>query len=554
MASSTSLVGTVLDGKYRVSRLLGRGGMGEVYAGTHLQLERPVAIKVLHGDLVADDSFVQRFQREARTAARLEHPNAVHVYDFGAIAEGSAYIVMEFIEGVTLREVMRRNRHFPLAAVLDLMRQACGAVGAAHARGIVHRDLKPENMMVRADETGRPVLKVVDFGLAKILENQTSQLTNKSELIGTPKYMAPEQFSGDRIDERVDVYALGCIVFELLAGRTPYEGTFIEVVGKHVYAEPPAFATLGVTVPPEVEAVVRRALAKDPTARTPSAAELARDLERAIGPDPSALVAEQITVPLPKTIPGLEAGALSDLATNADARLDPLATRATDAFGSEPDLRTRYADRDEVDEATRLRGGDPPTVVVPKDVPELDPHTRALRPARPTVLDLDPVVPQPPARPSWPALVAAGLAGAVLVGGGAYWLARPAADTPAPATQQLVVPPPPVPEAGTKPETVPEPEAKSEAAAEPAPKPAPRPGRQPATRGAGANAAPEAPETPEPPTAAEVPPPPDMGPNVPPAERVRRLKRWAREVERQRLQREAEQQRQRRLRRRYQQP
>src|SRR6185369_860769 len=197
-------------------------------------LDRPVAVKVLHGDLVSDESFSARFAREAKTAAKLEHPNAVHVYDFGSLEDGSAYLVMEFVDGVTLREVLRRNKTLPLAVVVDLVRQAAGAVGAAHARGIVHRDIKPENMMVRAGDDGRPVLKVVDFGLAKMLENQTSQLTNGSELIGTPKYMAPEQFSGDRVDERADIYALGCVLFELLAGRPPFEGTFVEVVGKHV--------------------------------------------------------------------------------------------------------------------------------------------------------------------------------------------------------------------------------------------------------------------------------------------------------------------------------
>ncbi len=304
MAGSDELIGTVLDGKYKVLRLLGRGGMGEVYAGTHLQLERPVAIKVLHGALVDNESFVARFAREARTAAKLEHPNAVHVYDFGPLADGSAYLVMEFIEGRTLRELIHKNAPFSLHVVLDLMRQAGGAIAAAHARGIVHRDLKPENMMIRADDTGRAVLKVVDFGLAKILENQTSQLTNKSELIGTPRYMAPEQFQDGRVDERADVYALGCVCFELLAGRTPFEGTFLEVVGKHVYAEIPAFEDIGVTVPHAVSVAVRRALAKDPAARTPSVAEFIRELEAACGPDVVALAAEPMTIPLepPSTV------------------------------------------------------------------------------------------------------------------------------------------------------------------------------------------------------------------------------------------------------------
>ena len=296
MASSVTLIGSVLDGKYKVERLLGRGGMGEVYAGTHLRLERAVAIKVLHGDLNDNASFVARFAREARTAAKLEHPNAVHVYDFGSLEDGSTYLVMEFIEGVTLREVLRANGTLNPGIAIDLIRQAAGAVGAAHARGIVHRDLKPENMMVRQDETGRLVLKVVDFGLAKILENSTSQLTNKSELMGTPKYMAPEQFQATSVDGRADVYALGCVLFELLAGRTPFEGTFIEIVGKHVYADVPMVADFGIELPEAIESVIRKALTKDPGQRLPTAGDLVRELDAAFGT--TTFESAGVTIPL----------------------------------------------------------------------------------------------------------------------------------------------------------------------------------------------------------------------------------------------------------------
>jgi serine/threonine-protein kinase len=527
MSSSASLAGTVLDGKYRVAHLLGRGGMGEVYAGTHLQLERAVAIKVLHGGLGADESFVQRFAREARTAARLEHPNAVHVYDFGSLPDGSAYLVMEFIEGVTLREVKRQNPRFAHASGLDLMRQACAAVAAAHARGIVHRDLKPENMMVRSDETGRAILKVVDFGLAKILENQTSQLSNQSELIGTPKYMSPEQFSGGRIDERVDVYALGCILFELLTGRAPFDGMFVEIVGKHVYAEVPTFASLGVDAPPEVEAVARRALEKDPAARTPSAAELARDLETAIGEDRTGAIGEQLTVPLPK--PAFAETSPDDL----------LVTRATDVLGSEKDYRTQYADRTDEDEATRVRAQTPPAAVVP-NVPAVAPQTRAVRPARRTAIDFTPAVAPAPARASWPLLAAVGLAAAIAVGAGTYWLAnRTPAVEPPPAQTDAAVPPAPAP-VEPQPAVEPEPAAKAPVPAaapeprpdpEPEPKPTPRPRRTEPTA-----EAPPAPETPE--ITPVPPPPPELGPDVPPVERQRRLKRYLREIERQRRLRE----------------
>ena len=281
MPEGDSLIGTVLDGKYSVDRLLGRGGMGEVYAGTHVALNRIVAIKVLHTALTENRSFVARFEREARTTAMLEHPNAVHVYDFGTLADGSRFLVMEYIEGSTLRDILRANPTLPPGVAIDLVCQAAGAVSEAHARGIIHRDLKPENLMVRRDDSGRLVLKVVDFGLAKILENTTSLLTNASEIMGTPKYMAPEQFQGTTVDSRADVYALGCVLYELIVGRTPYEGTILEIVGQHVYAEIPLISNGEGGLPPGIEAAIHRALAKDPATRTQSAATLALELQEA---------------------------------------------------------------------------------------------------------------------------------------------------------------------------------------------------------------------------------------------------------------------------------
>ena len=282
MPDGDSLIGTVLDGKYSVDRLLGVGGMGEVYAGTHVALNRLVAIKVLHAQFTINQSFVARFEREARTTAMLQHPNAVHIHDFGTLADGSRYLVMEYIEGVTLRAILRANTSVPPGIAVDLVRQAAGAVGEAHARGIIHRDLKPENLMVRKDEDGRLVLKVVDFGLAKILENTASLLTNASEIMGTPKYMAPEQFQGMPVDGRADVYALGCVLFELLSGQTPYEGTILEIVGQHVHAEIPLVTCEGTEIPSSIQEAVRRALAKNPDARTGSAEALARELDEAV--------------------------------------------------------------------------------------------------------------------------------------------------------------------------------------------------------------------------------------------------------------------------------
>ncbi len=330
MPDGESLIGTVMDGKYSVDRLLGRGGMGEVYAGTHLALGRLVAIKVLHAQFTINQSFVARFEREARTTAMLEHPNAVHIHDFGTLADGSRYLVMEYIEGVTLRDVLRANASLPLCVAVNLVCQAAGAVAEAHARGIIHRDLKPENLMVRRDDDGRLVLKVVDFGLAKILENTASLLTNAAEIMGTPKYMAPEQFQGMPVDGRADVYALGCVLFELLSGQTPYEGTILEIVGQHVHAEIPLVSCEGTEIPSSVQEAVRRALAKDPDARTGSAEAFARELEEAIrGLD---LSSESFVIPGRESLRAADTSGPSDITAMPDVARD-LATPPRPASG-----------------------------------------------------------------------------------------------------------------------------------------------------------------------------------------------------------------------------
>lgn len=372
MATAGDMIGNVLEGKYQIDRLLGKGGMGEVYAGTHLQLDRPVAIKIMRNDFAENSAFVARFSREARATARIEHPNAVHVYDFGSTPDGHAFLVMEFIDGVSLRDVLRRTGRFSLPVAVDLLRQACAAVAAAHARGIVHRDIKPENMMVRTDESGLPILKVVDFGLVKLLENETSQLTNQSELMGTPKYMAPEQFSGDQVTASVDVYALGCVFFELLAGRTPFEGTFIEVVGKHVYAEVPTLASVGVEMPEGVERAVQRALAKNPAERTPSAIDLARDLQQAAGIASASAPLESETLPFGR--PNVAQVAPSEMMTTVEGDDSRSANDYVTRIGSDPRPTTPT---------------NPPTVVVPKSSSPLEADTAILpdgRVTRPSAL------------------------------------------------------------------------------------------------------------------------------------------------------------------------
>ena len=561
MASIESIIGSVLDGKYKVERLLGRGGMGEVYAGTHLRLERAVAIKVLHGDLNDNASFVARFAREARTAAKLEHPNAVHVYDFGSLADGSTYLVMEFIEGVTLREVLRANGTLNPGVAIDLVRQAAGAVGAAHARGIVHRDLKPENMMVRQDETGRLVLKVVDFGLAKMLENTTSQLTNKSELMGTPKYMAPEQFQAATVDGRADVYALGCVLFELLSGRTPFEGTFIEIVGKHVYADVPMVADTGVEIPEAIESVIRKALEKDPEKRLATAGDFVRELDAALGT--TTFESAGVTIPLRETVT-----ASARVVVPTPDESDTL--QAPDGLADDDDpLRTRRDPR----LSTPVNGGEVinrPTIVVPSsaDATESIGRAKATRPSGDAVGTASTIsddetavlptrvirVPSVASRRRW--ILPAGVVMSAVIAVAAWQgLGSPSADpaatnAAAPVAPTVVGPvvsnaapasndssaetAVPEPTAETEPDsTVPEEPATTSDGASVTD--APRPARPPAPSRAAATT-----EAPEPaPEVREMRPTPDPpGEGLTPAER-RRLRKIADRIERERRRREA---------------
>jgi tRNA A-37 threonylcarbamoyl transferase component Bud32 len=280
--SEANLNGVVLQGRYRIEHPLGKGGMSTVYLARHVALDTPVAVKLIRDDLIEDETVRARFEREARAAARLTHPNVVHVFDFGTLERG-AFIVMEYIEGVSLRQMLAERGPLEPEEAANIILQTSEAVAAAHAAGILHRDIKPENLMIYDDETGKRRVKVVDFGLAKHLErDSTHNLTGRRQMVGTPKYMAPERVTMENVDGRVDVYALGVVLYEMLAGRAPFEGTFKEIVSKHLYQEPAPLADAGVEVPPALEEVVRRALVKDPEGRTPSAIEFGREVSEAV--------------------------------------------------------------------------------------------------------------------------------------------------------------------------------------------------------------------------------------------------------------------------------
>lgn len=261
-------------GDYRVERLLGRGGMGEVYLARQLSLDRPVAFKVLRPDALANQVSVSRFEAEAGAAARINHPNIVHIYQHGKI-DGLRFIAMEYVPGTTLREFVKRKGPPDLPAALQIMKQAAQAIGAAGEVGLVHRDIKPDNLLL----TRKGQIKVADFGLCRFQGAEALNLTQKGVTLGTPMYMSPEQVQGHEVDHRSDLYSLGVTSYFLLTGRPPFEAeTAVALAMKHVRDKPPNLAERRPDLPPALVALIHKLLAKNPALRYASAAEVLKDL------------------------------------------------------------------------------------------------------------------------------------------------------------------------------------------------------------------------------------------------------------------------------------
>jgi tRNA A-37 threonylcarbamoyl transferase component Bud32 len=271
-----TVIAEVLGNRYEVGRLLGAGGMADVHEGVDRVLGRRVAIKIPHPQLARDPLFVARFKREATLAASLTHPGVVAVYDTGQDGDTS-FIVMEYVEGATLAALLRAEGPLAPDRAAELVAEVCGALGAAHAKGLIHRDIKPGNIMC----TGEGRVKVMDFGVARMLAASMT-LTESAGIVGTAKYMSPEQAQGGPVDARSDLYSLGVVLYECLGGRPPFDGDSpVVIASRHVWATPAPLRELQPDVPPALEAVTYRALAKDPGERYQHAAELAEDLERA---------------------------------------------------------------------------------------------------------------------------------------------------------------------------------------------------------------------------------------------------------------------------------
>jgi eukaryotic-like serine/threonine-protein kinase len=284
---SDPLLGQTLAGKYLVERLIKRGGMGAVYQGKHVLMDKRVAIKVLRPALAVDDDVVARFSREAKAASRISHPHAVSVTDFGESENGIVFLVMEYLEGRTLKEIIRSEGAMPLTRVVEIIRQVTGALDAAHGQGVVHRDLKSDNIMV-SQTNGGDWAKVLDFGIAKIQQPEgvrDNDITAANLVIGTPQYMSPEQCSQTQpLDARSDIYSLGVIVYEMLAGRVPFTGeSATMIMMQHVQDAPPSVLATRPDLPPAVDGVITRALAKVPGERFQTAGELFAVLASAAG-------------------------------------------------------------------------------------------------------------------------------------------------------------------------------------------------------------------------------------------------------------------------------
>ncbi|MCC6994864.1 MAG: protein kinase [Deltaproteobacteria bacterium] len=280
----TGVVGTIIDGRYSVLRLIGEGGMGRVYEAEHIEIGKRVALKILHQVYSRTPEVVERFRREARAASRIGHPNIVDVTDSGQTPDGSVYFAMEMLEGIELAAVIDREGALAPARALSIAQQMCRALKAAHDAGIIHRDLKPENVFLVVRDNTADFVKVLDFGIAKVAdleEPRTGRLTHPGMAMGTPEYMAPEQAAGKPADPRSDVYAVGAIIYEMLTGVPPYTGdNFMEILSKKASTEPRPPRELNRELPEIVEQVVLRAMARDPAARPQTMDALEYDLTK----------------------------------------------------------------------------------------------------------------------------------------------------------------------------------------------------------------------------------------------------------------------------------
>src|SRR5436309_129768 len=357
-ATTSSISGEpILDGRYQLEKRLGQGGMGVVYKARHIFLKTAHAIKIILPDLVGNDpNLVTRFRQEALAAAAIRHQNIIAVTDFGVVRGTMPFLVMEFVKGKSLQDIMAEEGAMPPLRAFELIQPICAGIAAAHRQGIVHRDLKPLNVML---QDGLPVsegVKILDFGLAKIKSGEllgsfiAAQTTG---LMGSPFYMAPEQWSDEPPDARSDIYSLGVMFYQILCAEVPFKGSSIpSIMKKHLTGEVPSFASKGVEVPPQVEAAIRHALEKEPKYRTPSADELIGELRVAMASVSSPSKAE---IDSSKTIVVPSAAGSTTGEISPNTAFDPLAGTISGQALLEEEQKTRFAKNELAREAQAKR-------------------------------------------------------------------------------------------------------------------------------------------------------------------------------------------------------
>ena len=308
-----SLIGAVIGDRYHVLRKLGEGGMGQVYLAEHVKMGRKCAVKVIHASAMHDADAISRFNREASNASRITHPNVAAIYDFGETSDGLIYLAMEYVEGEALTELIRAHGALPVDRAAEIARQAGEALTVAHEMGIVHRDLKPDNIMIARGRDDRDLVKVVDFGIAKAGAEESQKVTRTGMIVGTPEYMSPEQLSGDTLDGRSDLYSLALVAFNMLTGTLPFPSDSAQrAMIMRLTDRPKTLAEMAPDVrwPADVQAVMDRALEREPARRHASAAEFGRALHEALMRMPresltmaGTLVLDERTAMMPPTAP-----------------------------------------------------------------------------------------------------------------------------------------------------------------------------------------------------------------------------------------------------------